>query len=150
IIVRAGARAQEVHLVISTEREVAGVGLEQRTDTALTAGKVQLGGLVLGRARKGNVVERRVDVRVDRALPPHTFKREERDRSDTDALVVQRHWILDLALELRLVVDHRLLQAGVRGLHVSYGALERLLLRAGLRRGLLRLVRRRGRRLGLA
>src|SRR5208283_3547596 len=90
VVVGGGSRTQEVGLEVAGQLVRAGVAFKQAAQAALPSAKVQLADVAFVRAGHRDGVEWRVDVGVHRVLPPHAFRREEGDRSDGDALVVDR------------------------------------------------------------
>ena len=114
VVVGRGARSQPVHLVVAGQVECARIALDQRRQTALASGEVQLAHVTFVRARERNRVQRRVDVGVHRTLAPHTFKRHEPTRRNRHSLVVQRRRRVDLVVQIRLGRVERRRQARIR------------------------------------
>ena len=87
---------------VTGELEGAGVALEEGAEAALAAGEVELTGVGLGLPIVGRGVEGGVDVGVDGAGAVDVFEREEGDRGDGDALVVDGGGGLDLLGQVAL------------------------------------------------
>src|SRR6202453_4544327 len=79
VVVAGDTGTEKVSFDVASHPVRASVAFEDGAETALTAREVQFGGVRLGCAWVGGGVERRIDVRVQGALTPYRFKREEGD-----------------------------------------------------------------------
>ena len=112
VLVAGCAGREEVSFNITSEFERAGVALEERADTALPSGEVELADVRLCCSGVWSGVEGRVDVGVERALTEDEFTREEGNRRNRHTLVPKGKGRFDLFVEVLLGVADGLGETG--------------------------------------